>query len=119
MFKIFFIIIFIAELIIAVALIRKIWVFDKQVRAINDFLCVCKPDIESLLSSIRVLVAELFENIQEAKELIRQKKQEYIIKTVKNVIAYAAILFLRGKYKKPIIAYQFLSEIYEIIEEAV
>lgn len=117
MFKLFFLTFFIAELIIATAIILKIYKLDKSVNKLNKKVCENKPLIKELLVDIRDFIGIFRGKIETVKELIRRKKEEYMLNTLKHVLIYSSIILLKGKCKKAVMAYQFASEIYEAFED--
>ena len=117
MIKLFLLTFFIAELIIAFTVILKIYRLDKCVNALNDSVCSNKFKIKTAILDVRFLIEDFIEFFNEAKALIRKKKEEYIIKTAKNMLVYLGILMLKGKYKKTVFVYQLASEIYEGFSE--
>ena len=117
MIKLFFITFIIAELIIALAVILKIHRLNKCVNSLNAIVLANKAKIKAGLMDFRFLIEEFSTNFNAAKELIRQRKEDYMIKAAKNLLIYLSIIFLRGKYKKSILAYQLISEVYECFSE--
>ena len=113
MIKLFFLTFFIAELIIAFTVIFKIYRLDKCVNALNDYVSANKFKIKTAISDVRFLIEEFIVTFNETKELIRKTKEEYMIKTARNLLVYLGILMLKGKYKKSVFVYQLASEIYE------
>lgn len=113
MYKLFFATFFIAELIIALAIINKLHKTDKCVNALNETVCENKEKIRSNFEDIRMLIGTFNEQFARFKELIKQKRHEYLYTILKTVVAYCGIFLLKGKYKKAILAYQLATEIYE------
>lgn len=118
MIKLFFATFFIAELIIAISLIFKIYQFNKRVNILNSKIKNNKYKIEIYLSDFRIFLEAFEEKIAEYKKLIREKRDEYSFKIIKTLLIYMSIFFLKGKYKKSVIVYQFLCEVYDGIQEA-
>lgn len=118
MLKIFFITFFIAELIIAGAVIVKICDFDKRVKALDNLITVNKYKVFLAIKDFKWSLVEVMGNLKRAKNLIKQKKEEYFLRMLKTALVYLSILMLKGKYKKGVLAYQVLSEIYSGIQEA-
>lgn len=113
MIKIFFITFFIAELIIALAIIIKIHEFNRDVNCLNDIISENKYKIKFQMREFKVLMQDFADIIYEFKKILRQKREEYLFQTTKTILMYASILLLKGKYKKTVLAYQFFSEVYE------
>lgn len=113
MYKLFFATIFIAELIVALALINKIYKFNKSVNAFNDSICANKDKLRSYFIDLRLISEDFCKEIIRIKSLLSKKRHEYMFSFIKTVIVYCGIFLLRGKYKKAILAYQLATEIYE------
>lgn len=118
MFKIFFVTFFMAELIIAIFIIVLICRFDRHVNNWNKLVISNKKQISNALTDLYLLFGEFVDNVFRIKEIIKQKRMEYLINFFKTVIVYCGIFMLRGKYKKAVIVYQLAKEIYEGISEA-
>lgn len=117
MIKIFFATFFIAELIIALAVITKIRQFDKCVNSLNALICENKGKLRDSLKDFKWLLVECVNGFNKVKSHIQHKKEEYLFGILKTLLIYACIFLLKGKYKKSIIAYQFLSEVYSVFKE--
>lgn len=113
MYKLFFATFFIAELIIALAIINKLHKTDKCVIALNETVCANKEKIRSSFEDIRILIETFNKQFTIFKELIKQKRHEYLYAILKTVVVYCGIFLLKGKYKKAVLAYQLATEIYE------
>lgn len=118
MLKIFFATFFIAELIIATAVISKIYKLDKCVNNWNNIILANQDNIRIGLVDIRLWLEEFSQKILELKDFIKRKREEYFIKTLKTSLIYSSFFLLRGKYQKTILAYQVIKEIYEGFIEA-
>ena len=118
MLKIFFATFFIAELIIALTAILKIYQFDRCVNTCNDFILANRNKIQPLFIDFRLLIEDFQNGIAELKKYIKQKREEYSLQILKTSLIYGCIFLLRGKYKKSIFAFQLIKEIYEGIKEA-
>jgi len=118
MIKIFFATFFIAELIIALAIILKIHTFNKCVNNWNNAVLANQDKIRVGLCDFRQLMEDFSGGILWIKGLIRRKREEYIIRVLKNTLIYGGFFLLKGKYKKRILAYQLIKEIYEGLQEA-
>ena len=118
MIKIFFITFFIAELIIALTVIIKIWQLDKLVNACNEMIVANKSKIVPCFADFRLLINEFNTWFAELLKFIQQKREEYSLKFLKTSLIYGSIFLLKGKYKKSVFAFQVAREIYEGIKEA-
>jgi len=116
--KIFFVTFFIAELIIALAVIFKIRQLNKAVNKFNKTVTKNKYKIASKIEDFRYLCVDINRKIEETKEYIRQKRDEYLIKASKTILIYLGIFLLKGKYRKTILGYQLIKEVYAGLCEA-
>lgn len=118
MIKIFFITFFIAELIIALTLISKIYKLDKCVNSLNNLVLANQEQVRTLFVDFRLLFEYFNKSINKIKAIIVQKREEYILKAMKTALIYGGFFLLKGKYKKTILAYQVIKEFYEGFQEA-
>lgn len=118
MVKIFFATFFIAELIIALAVISKIYQLDRSVNKWNTLVLSNQNMIRVGLSDLRSFLEDFATDMLSLKQLIAQKRQEYAFKFLKTSVTYFVIFMLRGKYKKAILSFQLVKEIYEGLVEA-
>ncbi len=116
--KIFFVTFFIAELIIAIAVISRILYFDRIVNKLNAEVLRIQSEIAMGFDCMRGILEAINCAIFEFKAYIVRKKREYLITVAKKTLFYGGFLMLKGKYKKSIIAYQVLKEIYAGYKEA-
>ncbi len=113
MIKMFFLTFFVAELIIALALIIKIRSADKFVLKLNKQLSYSKGLILPCFSDIRTYILDISSDINDFKLFVLKKRDEYTLNFAKTLLSYSLIFALKGKYKKTFIAYQLAKEIYE------
>lgn len=118
MIKLFFITFFIAELIIVLTVVMKIYHFNKFINALNEMICTNKYKISAIFLDFRSLLEDFSKGILQLKECICQKRTEYSLKILKTSLSYAIFFMLSGKYRKTIIAYQFFKEIYDGVKES-
>lgn len=116
MFKIFFITFFIAELIIALAVILKIYSFNKYINNLNDKVSASKKDIKYAFMEARVVFKRINRIVLKLKEIIKQKREEYLLRILKTSVIYGFIL-LNKKYRRMIFTYQIFKEVYAGIQE--
>ncbi|MFA7658180.1 MAG: hypothetical protein WCY19_01970 [Candidatus Gastranaerophilaceae bacterium] len=116
--KIFFVTFFIAELIIVMAIILKICQFDKCVNNWNKLVLRNQAKISVGLVDFRLLLEEFTKNLFEISQVILKKRREYTFKFLKTSVIYGSLFFLKGKYKKSLLAYQMVKEVYEGIKES-
>lgn len=117
MVKIFFTTFFMAEIIIAASVIIKIYQFDRCVNNWNNLVLTNKEQIGKGFVDVCLSLEDFSNNIGKIKEVIQQKRNEYLANFLKTTAIYCGIFMLRGKYKKAVIAYQLVKEIYEGISE--
>lgn len=117
MIKLFFITFLIAELIIALAVILKIYTLDKRVNKINKLVLSSQNDIKEIFYDVRLILEAFNLSVLKLKELIRQKKEEYFISVSKKFLVFIGFLSLKGKYKKMLLAYELGKEIYTEFRE--
>lgn len=113
MIKILFATFFIAELIIAFTVISKIHNLNKCVNNLNASILVNRYKIKMRINDFRLFIEDFVKNLGILSHFVRKKRREYFVSFLKNVTIYMSIFFLKGKYKKTILAYQLASEIYE------
>lgn len=118
MYKIFFALIFISELIIASALVFKIRKFNIYVNRLNDKFSGHKAKIRYLFVDARLEIQKFNSMVSSLILLIKEKREEYLLKAAKTFLVYTSLFMLRGKYKNTLLAYQIGKEIYEGINEA-
>lgn len=118
MIKLFFITFFIAELVIVLTIISKIYGFNKCVKNWNDLILMNKNNLKNDLSELRSSVVEFSQSIGGVKVYIQKKRNEYTLSLLQTTLTYLGIFTLRGKYKKAILTYQLLKEFYEGLSEA-
>lgn len=118
MFKIFFITFFISELIITLTVILKLYELNKCVNSCNDLVLFYRDKIRTCFGDIRLIIEDFNKNFTNVKQIIKKKREEYFYRVLKTSLIYLSILLLKGKYKKTVLAYQAIKEIYEGITEA-
>lgn len=118
MIKFFIILIFLAEVVLALAVIAKIVQADKFVVSFDKLISSKKGLISPVFISVREFLDELYIGVTEFTNLIKQKRQDYIFAFSKTMLSYSLILLLRGKYRKMFLTYQLAKEIYEGCLEA-
>lgn len=118
MVKLFFITFFTAELIIAISLILKIVSINKCVNSWNTLILSHRGNIKESFSNLHMTMSEFSQGVLHVKTLIEEKRKEYTLNLIQTLLSYLAIFSLRGKYKKAILTYQLLKELYEGLSEA-
>lgn len=117
MIKLFFITFFIAELIIAIAVIVKICKLDISVNRLNEVVLANGSKIKYAILDFRLSLETFVDTFNKLRRLVRQKQLEYFLKALESAVIYGSCFFLKGKYKKAMLTYQLAREIYEGIQE--
>lgn len=118
MFKFLFTIVFLSELIIAITAIVWIYRFNKQVNIWNNIVVLNKKQIQSSIIDFRLFLKLFADNLFKITELIKYKRKYYLTSILKTTFVYYGIFTLKGKYKKAVLAYQLVKEVYEGICDA-
>lgn len=92
--------IFIAELIIALTLIAYIVKADRAVKSLHKEAVALKPQIKAGLLGIREGVHIVKEKQSWLFEVIRQKRNQYVISAIKTVLVYLLLIIIKGRCKK-------------------
>ena len=96
----FIAIIFIAELIIAGAIVCSICKLDRKVTALSDKVAETKPKIQSALESLHKNISETVTAVKDICIFIEKQRARYIVKFIQNILAILLMFMLRGKSKK-------------------
>ncbi|MBE7710137.1 MAG: hypothetical protein E7Z93_06800 [Cyanobacteria bacterium SIG32] len=96
----FIAIILIAELIIATNIICLIKRADKAVLALDEKLCLSRPEICSSLKAFKEGVEKFVLGVHAIVEFSKRQRQKYLITIAQNVLIYLLLYMLRGKKKK-------------------
>jgi hypothetical protein len=96
----FIIIVFIAELIVAGALLNLIIKTDRRVLAANQAVIDFRPAFEVGLRETYNVVRNLKQMLHYLFCLVEKKKKQYIFKLVSTVCLYVFPFFWKGRYKK-------------------
>ena len=102
MLAFFFILVFVAELKLALDLIGIIRRLDAKVCAVNEQITVIKPQISNIFIKIRIVINTVLLNANKIKIKIAEKKDEYKFVLLKHIITAALFLVLNVKGKEAI-----------------
>ena len=102
MLTFFFIIVFIAELIIVCSLISWILKLDKKVCELNECFSVINPIIEDTITSVRISINSAALTLNKIQIKIAQKKDKYKTLIIKNIVTFILFLVLSNNAKKVI-----------------
>ncbi len=100
MLTFFFIIVFIAEIIIASSLISWILKFDKKVCELNECFPVIKPLVEDTFTLIRININSAALALNKIQIKMEQQKDKYRTIIIKNIVTFALFLLLSHNAKK-------------------
>lgn len=100
--------IFIAELIIALALVLVIVSADKKVCELNNKLTSFRPILEDGLKTLKEVVSNLQDSIETFFGFIRKKRQQFTMKIIIAIVMYGSLFFFKGKYKKAASIFQLI-----------
>ena len=99
-------IVFIAELIIAGAIIMSLYTIDKRVLALNDTITMQSPKIINGLKAARESCQKISDTVKKACETLQKPKERYLLILIKNLLTVIAIFMSKGKRKKILSAIQ-------------
>lgn len=92
--------IFIAELIIALTLITYILKADKAVQDLRKEIIFRKPQIKAVLLGVREGIHIVREKQGLLFEIVKQKRNQYLISLAKMILVYLLLFIIKGKCKK-------------------
>ncbi len=93
-------IVFIAELIIAITIVRFLWETDKKVRKINKRVTEIRPEILEGLKKFRQNIHILEKWVNCVIKFVERKKEEYTVRIIKTILIYALIFLLEIQFRK-------------------
>ena len=100
MLTFFFIIVFIAEIIITSSLISLILKLDKKVCEINKCFPVINPLVENTFTLVRININSIALALNKVQIKIAQQKDKYKTIIIKNIITFALFILLSHNAKK-------------------
>lgn len=92
--------IFIAELIIALTLISYIFKADKAVQDLRKEIISRKPQIKAGLLGVKEGIHLIREKQVHLFEIVKQKRNQYLISLAKMILVYLLLFIIKGKCKK-------------------
>ena len=104
-----FFIVLIAELIIAVSIVSKIVDIDKKILVTNKNVTLSKINIITTIRDFRVILDDISEVFAGIFEYLERKRREYFYSTIKALSMMLLMFILKGKYKKMLLAYELIS----------
>lgn len=96
----FIAIIFIAELIIAGAIILLVLNFDKKVILLNETVEFINPKAEEFLALLGVAIGNFRDKVKEVAQKVNIQRETYWIKILQSVLAFLLIFMLKKRKKK-------------------
>lgn len=96
----FFILIFIAEIKLTYDIVCFIRRLDEKVCRINDEITALNPVIDSQFTSLRIALNKALLSLNKIQLKIKEKKEEYKIVLLKNIITGILFLILKVKGQK-------------------
>lgn len=118
MIQVLITIVFVAELIIASAIILNIYKLDTKVLAFSVAVEKYRLNVKNDLRYFRFIMRVTRNRMKKIKIAVKHKQEEYTLKVLKTMLIYISLFTLKGKYKKVLLGYQFGKEIIEAIQEA-
>ena len=100
MFVLFFVIVFIAELIVAFKIIQIIKNADAKICTANEQILSAKPQIKKEITSIRIEINKILLSITQIQIKLKKKKEEYKIVLLKNILTGICFLLLNYNAKR-------------------
>lgn len=119
MFKIFFAIFFLSEVIIASAIISKILHWRKCVNHFNQDVLFFQRKITPFFIDIRLFLEDIIQGVYNLKNYFIQKRREYTLKVLNSSMVYLVLFLLRGKYKKAVLVCLFGKDVLQGILESI
>lgn len=96
----FIAIIFIAELIVTANIIKLIWKADIAVLKLNDDVSKAKGSIKESLIKFRKNIHCIETSVNCLVNYVNKKREEYILKIIKNILMYLLIFIIETKFCK-------------------
>ena len=96
----FFILIFLAEIKITYDIVCFIRRLDAKVCQLNDETCALNPKIENNFTNIRITLNKALLGLNKVQIKIKEKKEEYKILFLKNIVTGVLFLILNAKGQK-------------------
>lgn len=104
MLTFFFIIVFIAEIIIVSSLISWILKLDKKVCELNECFPLIKPLVENSIGLVRININSFALTVNKIQIKMSEQKNKYKILIIKNLVTFVLFLLLSTNAKKVISA---------------
>lgn len=111
-FKIMTMVVFIAEVIIAYTLVKKLFELDKLILQTDSLITEAKPGIKDVTTLIRKISAQCVELSNDFVEKIRKQRDESVVSQLNKIIITIILLRLNSKIIRKIMRsrqFRFLS----------
>ena len=115
MFVLFFVIVFIAELIVASKIIQIIKNADAKVCTVNEQILCAKPQIKKEITSIRIEINKILLSITQIQIKLKKKKEEYKIVLLKNILTGICFLLLNYNAKRALTTVELILSLKDFV----
>lgn len=116
MFNLFFIIVFIAEIIIAAKIIEILKQWDKKVCCVNESITSHRPNIYKNLLTAKLSVNKLLLGVTQTKIKLKKKKEQYKIVLIKNLITAICFIILNYNAKRALTIVELLLSLKNVLD---
>ena len=96
-FKIFLTIVFIAEIIITIAVLTMLIKFDKKVLSVNDFIVESNPNINDICSLIHKISAQLKDLSIDFVDKLRREQEEAMYNRLLKILTILLLWKINSK----------------------
>lgn len=115
MFVLFFVIVFIAELIVASKIVQIIKNADAKVCTVNEQILCAKPQIKKEITSIRIEINKILLSITQIQIKLKKKKEEYKIVLLKNILTGICFLLLNYNAKRALTTVELILSLKDFV----
>ncbi|MBP7212323.1 hypothetical protein KBA27_05760 [bacterium] len=112
MIKIFIATFFIFEIIIAMAIIIKLYKFDKKVISLEKEVKSQREVLKALFLKLRETLVKANEKVLSVEKIARKKEREFRFGLIKQLIVFLGIFLLKDKYKKKILFLNIMIDVF-------
>lgn len=96
----FFVIVFIAEIVVTFKIIEIIRMWDKRVCAVSEQIVSSNKKIQTAFTDLRVAINSVLLKLNKAQIKIEEEKHKYTNKVLKFIISSALYLILNNNGKR-------------------
>ena len=115
MFVLFFVIVFIAELIVASKIVQIIKKADAKICTVNEQILSARPQIKKGITSVRIEINKILLSITQIQIKLKKKKEEYKIVLLKNVLTWICFLLLNYNVKRALTTVELVLSLKDFI----